>query len=141
MSGSISSLRSTCSIVTFHRRKPCKTGWRWGIAGGSGFPFRSRCPYNRANLPAGFAISSAEDMAHFLIAQMNGGRYRDDSVLSPEGIALMQAEPPPGAYGLGWESVRIDGRRLINFDGATGNYQCSVFIDPEAGWACSSPPM
>jgi hypothetical protein len=62
---------------------------------------------------------------------MNGGRYGDHSVLSPEGIALMQAEPPPGVYGLGWESVRIDGHRLINFDGATGNYQASVFIDPE----------
>lgn len=47
------------------------------------------------------------------------------------GIALLQAEPPSGAYGMGWESVRIDGRRLINHDGATGNYQSSVFIDPE----------
>jgi hypothetical protein len=71
-------------------------------------------------------------MAHFLIAQMNGGRHRDVSVLSPEGLALMQAEPPPGTYGLGWESVPIGGHRLINNDGGTGKYQCSVFIDPEA---------
>jgi CubicO group peptidase (beta-lactamase class C family) len=106
-------------------------GYRWWF----GFPVPATLPYNRANLPAGFIISSAEDMAHFLIAQMNSGRYRyrDISVLSSEGIALMQAEPPPGAYGLGWESVRIDGRRLINSDGATANYQCSVFIDPQAG--------
>jgi hypothetical protein len=71
-------------------------------------------------------------MAHYLIAQLNGGRYGGTSVLTPEGIALMQTEPPPGTYGLGWESVRIDGRRLINFDGATGNFQGSVFIDPES---------
>ncbi|HZD58346.1 MAG TPA: serine hydrolase domain-containing protein [Anaerolineales bacterium] len=103
-------------------------GYRWWL----GFPIPVTLPDNRANLPAGFAISSAEDMAHFLIAQMNGGRYRNSSVLSPEEIALMQAEPPPGTYSLGWESVRIDGRRLINFDGATGNYQASLFIDPEA---------
>jgi hypothetical protein len=102
-------------------------GYRWWL----GFPIPVTLPDNRANLPAGFAISSAEDMAHFLIAQMNGGRYRDTSVLSPEGMALLQAEPPSGAYGMGWESVRIDGRRLINHDGATGNYQSSVFIDPE----------
>jgi CubicO group peptidase (beta-lactamase class C family) len=102
-------------------------GYRWWL----GFPIPVTLPYNRANLPAGFAISSAEDMAHFLIAQMNGGRYRDISVLSPDGIGLLQAEPPSGAYGMGWESVRIGGRRLINHDGATGNYQCSVFIDPE----------
>ena len=102
-------------------------GHRWVF----GFPIPVTLPFNRANLPAGFAISSAEDMAHYLIAQLNGGRYRDVSVLSPDGIALMQAEPPPGVYGLGWESVRIDGHRLINFDGATGNYQASIFFDPE----------
>jgi CubicO group peptidase (beta-lactamase class C family) len=104
-------------------------GYRWLF----GFPVPVRLPYNRANLPAGFIISSAEDMAHFLIAQMNGGRYRDISLLSSEAIALMQAEPPPGAYGLGWQSVRIDGRRLINEDGAPANYQCSIFIDPQDG--------
>ena len=103
-------------------------GNRWWF----GYPVPATLPYKRSNLPAGFAISSAEDMAHYLIAQLNGGRYRDVRVLSPEGIALMQAEPPPGTYGLGWESVRIDGRRLINFDGATGNFQGSVFIDPDA---------
>jgi CubicO group peptidase (beta-lactamase class C family) len=104
-------------------------GYRWWF----GFPVPVTMPNNRANLPAGFIISSAEDMAHFLIAQMNGGRYRDISVLSSEEIASMQAEPPPGAYGLGWQSVRIDGRRLINEDGAPANYQCSVFIDSQAG--------
>jgi CubicO group peptidase (beta-lactamase class C family) len=103
-------------------------GHRWVF----GYPIPATLPFKRSNLPAGFAISSAEDMAHYLIAQLNGGRYRDISVLSPEGIALMQAEPLPGTFGLGWESVRVDGRRLINFDGATGNFQASVFIDPES---------
>ncbi len=102
-------------------------GHRWWF----GMPVPANLPFNRANLPAGFIISSAEDMGHFLIAQMNGGHYQNTSVLSPEGIALMQAEPPPGTYGLGWESVSIDGRRLINADGATANFQCSVFIDLE----------
>ena len=102
-------------------------GYRWVF----GYPIPATLPFSRANLPAGFAISSAEDMAHYLIAQLNGGRYQSNSILSPQGIALMQAEPPPGVYGLGWESARIDGHRLVNFDGATGNYQASVFIDPE----------
>ena len=103
------------------------TGYRWIL----GFPVPVTLPFNRANLPAGFAIASAEDMAHYLLAQVNGGRYRDRSVLSPQGMELMQAEPPSGTYGMGWESVRIDGHRLINHDGATGNYQSSVFIDPQ----------
>src|SRR5690606_25111772 len=103
-------------------------GHRWWF----GYPIPALLPFSRANLPAGFAISSAEDMAHYMIAQLNGGQYQDNTVLSPEGIALMQAEPPPGTYGMGWESVRIDGRRLVNFDGATGNFQASVFLDPES---------
>jgi CubicO group peptidase (beta-lactamase class C family) len=105
------------------------TGYRWWF----GFPVPVTLTYNRANLPAGFLISSAEDMAHFLIAQMNGGRYGATSLLSSEGIASMQAEPPPGVYGLGWESLHIHGRRLINIDGAPANYQCSLFIDPHSG--------
>lgn len=105
------------------------TGHRWWF----GFPVPVTLPYNRANLPAGFIISSAEDLAHFLIAQMNGGHFRGRQVLSPEMTALMQAEPPPGTYGLGWESLRIDRRRLINADGATANFQGSLFFDPEAG--------
>jgi CubicO group peptidase (beta-lactamase class C family) len=97
-----------------------------------GFPVATTLPYNRSNLPAGFAISSAEDMAHYMIAQMNDGRYRDTSILSPDGIALIQAEPAPKTYGLGWETVHLDGHTLINHDGATGNFQASVFFDPES---------
>lgn len=104
------------------------SGYRWWF----GVPILATLPYRRAELPAGFIISSAEDMAHFLIAQMNEGRYGNSSVLSPEGIALTHAEPAPKRYGLGWESLRVDGRRLINHDGGTANFQTSLFFDPEA---------
>jgi hypothetical protein len=104
------------------------SGHRWWF----GFPVAVTLPYNRASLPSGFAISSAEDMAHFLIAQMNGGRYRDISVLSPAGIALMQTEPVPNTYGMGRESVRVNGRTLINHDGGVPNFQASEFFDPAA---------
>lgn len=103
-------------------------GHRWWF----GIPVPVTLPYHRAELPAGFVISSAEDMAHFLIAQMNGGRYRDVSVLSPAGVALMQTEPVPHTYGMGWESIQINGRTLINHDGGWANFQASVFFDPEA---------
>lgn len=104
------------------------TGHRWWF----GIPVPATLPYNRASLPAGYIISSAEDMAHFLIAQMNGGRYRDSSVLSPDGIALTHTEPAPNTYAMGWESLRVNGRTLINHDGGVANFQCSVFFDPEA---------
>ena len=102
-------------------------GYRWWF----GFPVPVTLPDNRSNLPAGFLISSAEDMAHFLIAQMNGGHYQDISVLSPDGIALMQAESGSSSHGMGWESIQINGLRLINYTGGAANFQASVFFDPE----------
>jgi CubicO group peptidase (beta-lactamase class C family) len=96
-----------------------------------GFPIAVIFPYNRGDLPDGFVISSAEDMAHFLIAQMNGGRYRELSVLSPAGVELMHTEPVPGTYGMGWFSDQINGRELIGHEGGTFNYQSAVFFDPE----------
>ena len=103
------------------------SGYRWWF----GVPVPVVLPYSRAELPAGYIISSAEDMAHFLIAQMNGGRYRNTSVLSPDGIALTHTEPTPNTYGMGWVSARINGRTVINHEGGTSNFQCSVFFDPE----------
>ena len=84
------------------------TGYIWWF----GIPVATTTPFNRGDLPAGFIISSAEDMSHFLIAQMNGGRYGDRSVLSPVGIALMHAEPVPNTYAMGWETTELDGRTL-----------------------------
>lgn len=104
------------------------SGFRWWF----GIPVPVTLPYNRANLPAGFIIASATDMAHVMIAQLNGGRYRDASVLSPEGVARMQAEPTPGAYGMGWASVRIGDLRLVHHVGGTANFQAALFLDPQA---------
>ena len=104
------------------------SGYRWWF----GIPFPVTLPYRRAELPAGYIISSAEDMTHYLIAQMNDGQYRDRSVISPDGMAFMHREPARGRYGIGWESLRVDGRRLINHDGGTANFQSSLFFDPGA---------
>ena len=56
-----------------------------------GFPVPTALPYLRDLLPAGYLISTAEDMAHYLIAQMNGGRFENTAVLSPAGIATLHA--------------------------------------------------
>ena len=67
-------------------------------------------------------------MAHYLIAQMNGGKYHDHSVLSPQGITFMQTRAAGVPYGNGWDN----GGALVNQDGATANYQASIFFDPKA---------
>lgn len=104
------------------------SGHRWWF----GKPIAVTLPYRRGELPAGYIIASAADMTHFVIAELNDGRYRDTSVLSPRGMAMRHAVPPGKGYGFGWEFVSADGRTLINHDGGTANFQSSLFMDPVA---------
>jgi CubicO group peptidase (beta-lactamase class C family) len=48
-------------------------------------------PYHLDIQPAGYLISSAADMTHYLIAQMKGGRYGATSILSQVGMEHMHA--------------------------------------------------
>ncbi len=102
-------------------------GHRWWF----GIPVEKAFPYSRAELPAGYILSSAEDMAHFMIAQMNGGRYEDASILSPELIAATHRAAAAKSVAMGWESAQSNGHTLINHDGGTANFQSSLFFDPQ----------
>jgi hypothetical protein len=64
-----------------------------------GWPFAYEMPYNRAQLPSGFINASAQDMTHYLIAQLDGGRYKDAQVLSSRGIAEIFSRAPDNRSG------------------------------------------
>ncbi len=68
------------------RRDGLAQGYRWLF--GVPTPFDH---YEAAAVPAGFLVSSAEDMTHYLVAQMNGGRFGSATVLSSAGIATLHA--------------------------------------------------
>ncbi|MFD0715542.1 serine hydrolase domain-containing protein [Paenibacillus sp. GCM10027626] len=87
--------------------------------------------YIPGDVPAGYLYSSAKDMSHFLIAQMNGGRFEDDSVLSSEGIRLMQTEPVPGTYAMGWMTGHINGLPVLGQPGGSIGFQAQTYIVPE----------
>lgn len=66
-----------------------------------------------ASVPAGYLISSSEDMAHYLIAEMNDGTYKGNTILSKAGIEethtpiatvknIMSTINFTGNYGMGW---------------------------------------
>lgn len=87
--------------------------------------------YIPGDAPAGYLYTSAEDMSHYLIAQMNGGQFENDTVLSLEGIRLMQTEPVPGTYAMGWATDRIHGIPVIGSPGGSIGFQSQAFIVPE----------
>ena len=122
------SMRNTFTSQTEAMQHGMAQGHRWWF----GVPVSITLPYNRAELPAGYIIASAEDMTHFLIAEINAGRYGNASVLSPDWMSLRHSQPPLRGYGYGWEFAESNGRMLLNHDGGTANFQSGLFIDPDA---------
>jgi CubicO group peptidase (beta-lactamase class C family) len=94
-------------------------------------------PLPRGSLPAGQLISSTEDMAHYLIAQLNEGRYGGIQVLSPAGIAEMHHPGvkftmmgASGQYGMGWFIDERDQVRIVWHSGVVPDFFAYMAIVP-----------
>jgi hypothetical protein len=101
-----------------------------------GIPIVKDVPFNRGNLPGGYELCSIEDMAHLLIAQINGGRYGDQRVLSAEGIAeihrpAVATESTDVHYGMGWYSGPTNNVQSLHHNGDNANSATSMAIVPE----------
>jgi CubicO group peptidase (beta-lactamase class C family) len=96
-------------------------------------------PNPNGSLPSGQIISSAEDIAHYLIAQLNGGRYEDAQILSQEGIAEMHSPGVDansmgvdlGDYGMGWIITPTSQGNRIWHDGTMPDYFSYMALLPE----------
>jgi len=117
---------------------------RHGLATGHrswfSFPASFDAPYSRAATPSSYLISSTQDMTHYLIAQLNAGRYGGGSVLSPEGVAAMHRPAVKEGdrdiyYGMGWERRSTpSGVPMIQHDGTNSNFYADVVLEPEGRW-------
>jgi hypothetical protein len=102
-----------------------------------GVPMASDLPVNRANLPAGAHTSaSAEDVAHFLIAQLNGGRFGTTALLSPASIAEMQQPVIPQGdgqnfYAMDWTVAPIGNVTTMVKAGAGADFFSLMSLLPE----------
>ena len=102
-----------------------------------GRPRAADLPYNRGLVPAGYLISSAEDMTHYLISQLNGGRYGGTSVLSPDGIGSLhrpavQTPEEDTSYGMGWFVGPINEIPAVHHQGETFNFHANVVLIPQS---------
>ena len=109
------------------------TGYHYAF----GMPMAVDLPFNRGLLPAGYLISSVEDMTHYLIAQLNDGRYRDAALLSPAGmIETHNPAVPTGvtdtSYGMGWFVGPINGIPAVHHQGETFNFHSNITLLPES---------
>lgn len=85
--------------------------------------------------PAGALSSTGSDMAHFMIAHLQEGRYGDVHILRPETARLMHSRAlfgvPINSMALGFMEYDTNGRRIIGHDGGTPTYRTNLRLLPE----------
>ncbi|MDJ0706105.1 MAG: serine hydrolase domain-containing protein [Leptolyngbyaceae cyanobacterium MO_188.B28] len=94
--------------------------------------------FPQGSLPTGGLISSAEDMAHYLIAHLNGGRHGEAQILSPEGIAelhrgrvaAVEMGVAMGQYGMGWFITEFDQTKTVWHHGALPDFSSYMALLP-----------
>ena len=91
------------------------------------------------SLPSGQLICSAEDMAHYLIAQLNGGRYKGRQLLSEAGIQAMHRGAAEikemgmalGSYGMGWIDQEAGRSRIVSHSGIVPDFGAFMALVPD----------
>ena len=79
-------------------------------------------------------VSTAEDMARWLVMQSTGG----GGLLPPQAVAVMQSPPPgvPGGYGMGWQVITPEqGPRRIEHTGVLSTFSAVQVLLPDSGYA------
>jgi CubicO group peptidase (beta-lactamase class C family) len=96
-------------------------------------------PIPQGSLASGQLISCAEDMAHYLIAHLNGGRYGEVQILSAAGIAELHhgaAEftmmgVTAGRYGMGWFDIDLGQTKTYSHSGNVPDFSAFMALLPE----------
>lgn len=102
-----------------------------------GFPLRRQQPFYAYDLPAGFIISTAEDMTHYLIAQNNDGNYQGTQILSPESVSAMHRPPAEieSSYAMAWDISEHNGVEVVSHDGAVQTFLTNATLLPEQDYS------
>ena len=126
-------MRQTFTDWEAARRHGAATGHRFWF----GTPLPGQLSVDRAMLPAGAQLgASAEDVAHFVVAQLNGGRFDQAAILSADGIAALQRPTTPApdageAHAMGWNVGAVGGEAALFKGGDLVDFKSQVVLFPE----------
>ncbi|TVR38325.1 MAG: class A beta-lactamase-related serine hydrolase [Cryomorphaceae bacterium] len=105
------------------------------FAGGNYIPYNH---YGFADYPSGQLRSNVVDMAHFMIAYLNGGEFGDEPILSAASINEMWTVQFPGlesSMGLNWyleELYHSGGSAMLwGHNGGEAGSSTDMYLDPE----------
>ncbi len=100
-------------------------------------------PFPRGPLAAGGLVSTAEDLTHYVVAQLSGGRYDgpdgSTQILSSAGIEEMHREVAEqrflgstvATYGMGWFVSEVGGTTLVSHGGNVPDFSSFIGLLPE----------
>jgi CubicO group peptidase (beta-lactamase class C family) len=124
-------MHQTFTDWTVARANGAASGHRYWF----GVPVAGELAVDRAGLPAAGVTASAEDVAHFLIAQLNDGQFGDTKILSAAGIAEMQRPiaplNPDEYYAMDWSVGQIGGERIIFKGGSLADFKSQMVLIPD----------
>lgn len=101
-----------------------------------GFPIAApETVYGQYMIPSGGIVSTAGDMAHFLLMQLNAGHFSDATIVSPESITLMHTPPSDieSPYAMGWKIGMSNSVPLLEHGGDLNTYHAQMVLLPEQG--------
>jgi len=102
-----------------------------------GLPVAAALPEEPDRLPTATLISSAEDIAHFLIANLNNGQFGANQVLSPAGMAELHRPAIAGErihYAMGWRVGQIKGAKAVHHGGILPHFRGKMILLAESGY-------
>jgi CubicO group peptidase (beta-lactamase class C family) len=80
-------------------------------------------------------ITTAADMAHYLIMHNSGGRFEGAQVLTPASVETMHTPPDyiDSDYAMGWLAHTGDGRRVLEHNGILSTFYAETVLLPDSG--------
>lgn len=125
------------SHATYDQPEAPSSAVATGYAQWFGIPVANNLRLPRSSNGHGGLIASAEDMTHFMIAQLNEGRYGNATVLSSAGIAAMhtpavRVNDSESFYAMGWE-VQQHELPIITHSGDYGGFHADMTLTSD-GW-------
>lgn len=93
--------------------------------------------YEDDRMPTAALISSAEDLGHFLVAQLNQGHYQNQTILSATSMEAMHRpaiQSDGFAYAMGWRVSEINGMPAIHHGGVVPHFRGKLVMLPQQGW-------
>jgi CubicO group peptidase (beta-lactamase class C family) len=100
-----------------------------------GHPVKIEEPDWFVNGPAGM-VSTANDMARWLVMQGNEGKYKNKQILSTNGMEQTHTSVDPNVkYGMGWNITETEqGKKQIQHGGILWTYKAEEVLLPDEGY-------